>query len=69
MRYFLLDGVGGVQNEDYCFTDNPPKGVLTAYDLKVAKRVAEKYPKGDRDYHCRECCLPPSYAERPICSE
>lgn len=45
-RYFMLNTVGEVKNEDYCFTDNAPKGVMDAYDLSVGTRVADEYPGG-----------------------
>src|SRR5947209_4553040 len=50
MKYLMLDPLGDNRNEDLCFTDNPPRGgVVTAYDLKIGRRLAEKYPQGFGD--------------------
>jgi hypothetical protein len=46
MKYFLIDCLGNYRNEDYCFTDKGPKGVMDGYDLLVGTRVADEYPDG-----------------------
>jgi hypothetical protein len=47
MKYLLLNPLGDVDNEDYCFSDNAPDGgVVTAYDLKTGRRLTDKYPQG-----------------------
>jgi len=46
MKYFILDGLGNYRNEDYCFTDRGPRGVMDSYDLVACVRVADEYPDG-----------------------
>jgi hypothetical protein len=47
MRYFTLNHVGNVNNEDYCFVPTPPRGgEMTAYDLRLGQRIADEYPNG-----------------------
>jgi hypothetical protein len=46
MKYFLLNPLGDKFNEDYCFTDKGPRGVMDAHDLQVGTRVADEYPSG-----------------------
>ena len=50
MPFFMLNHVANSANEDYCFIPTGPRGgELTAYNLKVGKRVADKYPGGIGD--------------------
>lgn len=54
MRFFKLNHVGNVKNEDYCFVpDAPVGGELTSYNLKVGRRISEKYPNGVGDVTLR----------------
>jgi len=48
VKYFLLETVGDVKNENYCFTDNAPRPI-GAYALKTGGLVSARYPDGPGD--------------------
>lgn len=45
MKYYRLDTLGDVSNEDLCFTDQEPEPI-GSYDVISGLRLSEEYPDG-----------------------